>query len=381
MKPTIAFLIPSLETGGAERQLIALAHGLDKSRWAVKVIAGSPGSGQPEWTVPEEMRLPVDISLRPGLRAALKRALERNNVALLQAHLVSAQAKACWVRATGWRGRLVIGVGDSKPVWDVRSPREALSTATVFGCSRWVDQYVFNSERGVRAKRRLVPIEKQTVIPNGIDVDRFRPDPDARARLRQIADVPRSSLVVGTVANVTSYKDYPNLIAAARLVLDERPDVHFVSIGDDRTPFAKRVAGETRRMGVANRVRFLGPRTDVEQLVPGFDVVCSSSNSSEGQSNAIAEAMACGVPPVVTDAGDSVLLVGDTGLDIPIRKPAKLAEALLHALSWTPEERAARGSRARRRIVERFSVERMVAAHDALYSHLLSRPMASGRVA
>jgi glycosyltransferase involved in cell wall biosynthesis len=373
-RPTIAFLAPSLEVGGAERQLLALAAGLDPQRWNVRVIAGAGTTGQPEWTVPDGMELPVIDTGRLGFRRALRQSLERHGVDVLHAYLLSAQAKAWVVRATGWRGRLIVGVRDSIPVWDTSSAFSIVANWAVFGGSWFVDQYVFNSHSGARAKAPLVPAAKQTVIPNGIDIVRFRPDSDAGARLRQLADIPARSPVIGTVANVARYKDYPTLIEAVRLVLEQRPDVYVVAIGDHQTPLFDEVREQVSRAGVADRMRFLGARVDVEQLVPGFDVACSSSQAHEGFSNAVAEAMACGVVPIVTDVGDAARIVADAGLSVPPRDPVRLAQALLRALAWTTEERRARGADARRRIVDSFSIERMVAAHEALYARILPLP-------
>jgi glycosyltransferase involved in cell wall biosynthesis len=368
----IAFLIPSLELGGAERQLLALVNGLDKTEWDVRVIYGSGSSDDDRWTLQDAARIPVNPAFRPGLVRELRRALEQEGVAVLHAYLLSAQAKAWLVRLAGWPGRLVVSVRDSIGLWRPRSVVGGLATGAVFGGSRWVDHYVFNSHRGARAKAPLVPLRKQTVIPNGIDVARFRPDPEARGRLRDLAGAPVDAPVVGTVANVSSYKDYPTFVEAARIVSHRRRDVHFVAIGDDRGPLGDAVRASVSRAALGDRVHFLGTRLDVERLVPGFDIACSSSSSDEGFSNAVAEAMSAEVPPVATDVGDAVLMIGDVGLSVPPGHPAQLADALTEALSWGEPERADRGARARQRIVECFSIERMVAAHDALYRKLLS---------
>lgn len=103
----------------------------------------------------------------------------------------------------------------------------------------------------------------------------------------------------------------------------------------------------------------------------GFDILCSSS-ISEGFSNAIAEAMACGVPCVVTDVGDSAEIVGDTGVVAPPRAPDVLANALATLLLLTPSERAILGKRARARIVARYQIATMVDRTSAVYQGLVA---------
>src|SRR5207244_9405402 len=119
-----------------------------------------------------------------------------------------------------------------------------------------------------------------------------------------------------------------------------------------------------------NRFHFLGARDDVERIVPGFDLYCSSS-ATEGFPNAVAEAMACGVPCVVTDVGDAAYLIGATGIAVPPRDAEALGDAIICGMAWSETERRRRGAAARARIGDHFSIDRMVAAHETLYRALL----------
>jgi glycosyltransferase involved in cell wall biosynthesis len=106
-------------------------------------------------------------------------------------------------------------------------------------------------------------------------------------------------------------------------------------------------------------------------IYSGLDLLCSSSSFSEGFSNVIGEAMACGVPCVVTDVGDSKLIVGETGKVVPPEDPAALASACLESLVLPASQRRAIGSEARKRIEENFSAEKMVASMQAIFEDLI----------
>jgi glycosyltransferase involved in cell wall biosynthesis len=180
------------------------------------------------------------------------------------------------------------------------------------------------------------------------------------------------SPIVGIVGNFSPYKDYETFIRAARIVADRIPEVNFVSIGNCDNTIGRAMSALVDELGLATSFHFLGVRKDVHKLLPGSDVFCSSSKSAEGFSNAICEGMASGVPCVVTDVGDSAMIVGDTGIVVPPRDPESFAEGILRLLRLPPEERQKLGAAARARIVEHFSIPRMVAATEQIYDRLLN---------
>jgi glycosyltransferase involved in cell wall biosynthesis len=121
---------------------------------------------------------------------------------------------------------------------------------------------------------------------------------------------------------------------------------------------------------LAGRVFLLGERTDVPHLTAGLDIACSAS-AYEGFSNSIGEAMACAVPCVATDVGDSSYLVGDTGIIVPRRNPKALAHAIHKLIDAGSEKRKALGTAARRRIECEFSLSQISRRYDELYRDCL----------
>src|SRR5207245_2521792 len=144
------------------------------------------------------------------------------------------------------------------------------------------------------------------VIPNGTDLEVFKPDADARHEVRAELNVADGVPVIGMAARFHAQKDHPNfLAAAANLVSTHHP------------------------------VR-LGLRREIARVLNAFDIHTLSSAFGEGFPNVLGEAMATGVPCVVTEIGDSELIVGDTGVAVPPRDPAALANGWRKLLDLPP---------------------------------------------
>lgn len=203
--------------------------------------------------------------------------------------------------------------------------------------------------------------ERITVIPNGVDVDRFGGRPADRSLLGLAGDGP----VIGSVGCLAQRKDYGTLLEALAIVAGRGHAFQVVLVGDG--PDRPELESRARALVLEERIRFLGERPDVERLLPAMDVFVLSSRE-EGIPNALLEAMAAGRPAIVTAVGGNreVLEDGATGWLVPARNPAALALALEHALT-DPAEARRRGDAARRVTVEVRGIDAMVRRHEAFY--------------
>jgi len=208
-----------------------------------------------------------------------------------------------------------------------------------------------------------LPAARITVIPNGVDVARYQPEP---RRARDTLGLQPHHRLIGHVARLEPEKDQVSLLQAFRTVADAHPDVRLVIVGDgSQRRELERAATE---LGVEGRVDFLGVREDVPDLLPHFDVFVLSS-SSEGLPLSILEAMACARPVVATAVGEisRVVTNGVTGMTVP---PGN-APALAHAMSMMldrPAWAAAMGAAARRLVESAYSLTRVVEQYQALYA-------------
>jgi glycosyltransferase involved in cell wall biosynthesis len=214
--------------------------------------------------------------------------------------------------------------------------------------------------------------QKMEVIYNGIDIELFRPNPEARLALRSRLGVPEDTLLIGMAGRLHRHKDHKNFFAAARLVHREFPDVHFVLCGEDVEPENPKLSAEVAD-DLQGCCHLLGLQRDMPAFYSGLDIAANSS-LSEAFPLAVGEAMACGIPCVVTEVGDSPAMVGDTGRIVPAQQPSLMASAWRELILAGAATRQTLGKAARERIVAHFSVMQFAQRYQALYRNVGSRP-------
>lgn len=226
---------------------------------------------------------------------------------------------------------------------------------------------IVNSQAGRKVHEALRYRPRSwTVIPNGFDVERFRPDQESRTRLRASLGVAAETPLIGMVARFDPMKDHATFLKAAADLLRTDAGSHFVLVGHEVVQSNRDLAAMVRDLGLGSRVHLLGPRPDVAAIMPGFDIA-SLSSISEGFPNVIGEAMACGVPCVATDVGDVAEIVQDTGRIVPPRNPHALADAWRSLLAMNSDSRRALGMAARRRIQVHYSLAAVAARFEHVY--------------
>ncbi|RKE72320.1 glycosyltransferase [Pseudorhodoplanes sinuspersici] len=222
--------------------------------------------------------------------------------------------------------------------------------------SRCATVIVTNSNAGRRAHEAYgYRARYWQTIPNGFDLLKFHPDSRARMNMREELKVAPESLLVGLIARVDPMKGHETFLAAAAKIASTVPSARFLLAGrgTDSAGFRNAIAAK----GVpADKIILLGERLDMPAILSALDLSVSSSRT-EGFSNTVAEAMAVGIPCVVTDVGDSAIIVGDTGRVVRKDSPDELAKAIIEILMLPQEERAALGAAARDRISRNYALE------------------------
>jgi glycosyltransferase involved in cell wall biosynthesis len=370
----IVHLITALNVGGAEMMLYKLLSRMDRRRFASSVV--SLMDTGPIGKRIEELGVPVyELGMRRG-RAALR------SVATLLTLLASERPYILqtWMYHADLLG-LITGQLSRVPhvVWNIRrstgvvgaSPRRTLWTAKA--CSRlssWPSVVVTNTEAGRVFHNGLgYHPRRWAVIPNGFDLDRFAPSPCARESVRAELGLAPDALLIGLVGRFDPMKDHTTFLRAAMHLEPHRQGIHFVLVGRDVVPSNTELTAMITGQEIEKRVHLLGERTDVPRLMAALDILCSSS-CGEGFANVIGEAMACGVPCVVTDVGDSADIVGETGLVVPPRDARRLSDAWVRLIEAGEEKRQVLGQAARERVRQNYSLDGIVRVYEQLYLSL-----------
>lgn len=212
------------------------------------------------------------------------------------------------------------------------------------------------------------PRARTRCIPNGVDIEWFRPcEPGTRLAARADIGFTEDELLVGCVADLFPVKRHVDLIDAFAQVYAALPNTRLVLIGDG--PLRETIEKQIQTLGLADAVRLLGPRRDVERLLPTLDLFVLASDT-EGLSNAILEAQACGLPVIATRVGGNPDVVpAGCGELIEARQPAAFAATMLRLLR-DPARLAHMGAAGRARVEREHSLAAMVQAYEALYREL-----------
>lgn len=368
----VFLLTRALDVGGAERQLVLLAKGLKARGHKVSVGVFYAG-GALDAELQESGIEIVDFGkakrwdVIPFMRRVVGE-LRRRRPDVVYGFLGSGNVVATAARPF---------VGKTCLVWSVRASNMDLRKYDWLArlwykiecrLSRYADAIIANSSAGADfAVRNGFPRSKLVVIPNGIDTDRFRPDHALRSKQRAAFRLRDEQIAIGVLARLDPMKGHEILLQAAPAVLEKRPNVRFFCIGEG--PELDHLRQMAADLGLSDRINFTG-RHDPAAALNALDISCSCSLFGEGFSNAVAEAMACGLPCVVTDVGDSRAIVGEFGTVVPPRSPEALAAALVGLIA-SPDGGKARSGR--ERIVAEFSIDAMVDRTLQTFQSVLSR--------
>jgi glycosyltransferase involved in cell wall biosynthesis len=210
------------------------------------------------------------------------------------------------------------------------------------------------------------------VIPNGFDLNVFRPDPAARLAVRAELGIDAEAVLIGLAARFDPQKDIGSFLRAAARVAAATAKTRFLLCGegmDAANPVLARLIAET---GLGARVHLLGRRADMPRITAALDIAVSSSAYGEGFSNALGEALAAAVPAVATDVGDAREIVGREGRIVPIRDPEALAAAMAELIALGAEGRARLGHEARARMARDYALDAIARRYRAIYEEVLA---------
>ena len=239
--------------------------------------------------------------------------------------------------------------------------------------SSYPDRIIYNSNVSEQ-KHELLGYDNKnkSIIPNGFNCEQFKPFDNAKSKLRHSLGLKEDTLLIGLVARYHRMKDHVTFLHSAGEVIKIYPKVHFVLVGSSIDKKNQKLVKQIKDLKLMKNVHLLGERKEMNEITAGLDIACSSSSWGEGFSNAIGEAMACGVPCVVTDIGDSAWIVGETGIVVKPGDRKAFTDTMITLIKMSSEERLQLGKLARNRIIEYFSINRVVKQYEDIYQNILN---------
>ena len=383
---SILWLTTGLGTGGAEMMLTQIITGLAHHRHIVISLTSGGKYIEPLRAAGAEVHTLDMPSGKPTLSA------------LIQLFRLAWETKPTVIMGWMYHGCLaavlvkLFRLGQGRIIWNIRQSLYDLSlekrgSAIVIKSLKWLaifsETITHNSQLSARQHEAIgYPRTKTRLIPNGFDLEKWRPvkrvsnslhwwDEILSRRLGELETRPTSlrlekSFYIGRFGRHTAMKDYPTFLEAASLIVKEVPQAEFILVGTGVDATNSDLTSHIEKLGIQKNVHLLGERSDLPAITASLDIAVSSSAFGEGFPNVVGEAMACGIPVVATDIGDTAWVMGDTGTLVPAKDPAKLAEACLHLLNLSEAERRALGEQGRQRITEHFSLASVLQHFDEL---------------
>jgi len=376
----IMHVITGLKTGGAEMMLFKLLATRDRRQFRHEVVSLQGGGA----IANKISRLGIPItsldmnSGRPRLSGFLKL---RTTISKVRPDILQ-----------GWmyHGNLAASLGNLgrrekiPVVWNIRHSlsdlaNEKPSTRVVMKigavCSNLAASIVYNARTSLQQHESFGFSNRNSiVIPNGFDIEHFKPSRQLKRKTLQSIGIGEGKIVIGQVARYHPSKGHTAFLRSVAVLSKQHPNVRFLLAGAGIENSNTALAALISELELKDKVFLLGERTDMHAIIASLDILCVASYG-EGFSNAIGEAMACAVPCVVTDVGDSAWIVGQTGIVAPARNHQALAMALTRMLDENQYNRHRLGWSARQRIINKFSLDQCKRKYELLYTSLTSRTL------
>ena len=374
----VLHIITDLYTGGAEMMLYKVLSAGDRSAFPAEVVVLTGPSALTN-SIRELGVTVTHLNINQGhlpnpiALTKLFQTIKRFDPLVVQGWMYHGNL-AAWLASRYLPARRFLVWNHRQTLYDIKRQKKMtrLIIEAEIRLSHQVDVLINNSRLSLHQHMaKGYRPQMVTLIPNGFDLQTFHPDRNMAISVREELGLAPTTLLTGLVGRDHPNKDLSNFLKAAARVHESRPDAVFLVVGRGWSQNDPGPAALIKELKAGQYIRLLGPRTDIPRLMAAFDITVSSS-SIEGFPNVIGESMSAGTPCVVTDAGDSGAITGDTGLVVPRFDSEALAGGILEMLDLPEKERRDLGQRARRRVESHYSLPAIVGQYEDLYRNLVA---------
>jgi glycosyltransferase involved in cell wall biosynthesis len=374
MKTRILFVIDGMEFGGGERGFAQIINGLPESRYETFLASGSQETFYHAVSHSPVQRYPVDFSNRcnPSVLIDLIRIIRNDRIDIV--HGQGARADFYARLASGFSRKTMYVSTIQMPVegYDVGPMKRLLYKSLDRFSEKFVDYFLVVSSVLAQAmiQGHGIPQGKVVKIYNGIETDYYKPhdQEEGRRRVRQEYSVNDSEVLIGSLGRLVWQKGFEYFIHAMPILIRDLPEAKFLIVGEG--PLRQELEGQTRSLGIQDRLVFTGHRNDIRDMMAAMDIIVIPS-LLEGFPMITLEAMAM-EKPIVTTSIDGIMEQirdGMEGLLIAPKSPPALAQAVKRLVD-NPDYARSLGINARAKVVRDFSVHKMIAETIKVYETL-----------
>ena len=368
----IAFVITGLSRGGAERMLIKLLSLMDRTKFSPVVFC---------LTTHLSFKPDIDALGIPVFSYRLNKPLfmlfdfvkfirdsRKLRPDILQGWMYHGNILA-WAASLFTPSKLIFGIRVALYDFNFERLRTRLIIRLGALLSRFADKIIYVSEVARHHHEAIgYKAENACVLANGFELDKFQPNESYRHDYRSRLGAHESDFLIGYFARFHKMKGHLDLLEAFAAVYRRYPKVKLALAGLHLDESNTEIQSGLSQLKISKHVLLLGQLSNPERVLPALDLFVSPSHQ-EGFPNVVGEAMACQIPCVVTDVGDSALCVGDTGIVVPSMRPDLLADGIIQMIN--NPDRQDLGLKARQRIETEFALSDIVKKYEQVYTSIM----------
>ena len=363
----IAFLVHTYGFGGLENMVTNLVNHIDPDRFKSTIITFAPLkplNNRVDFNHVQVISLNKNDGNNLMLIYKIYRMLKKVGVDIVQTHNWGTAIEGI----LGAKLARIPGIVHAERGTIEDRKRNIVLQRFLWG---FADQVLSVSEAHRKKLTNIIgfPHEQVKVIVNGVDTERFFPNPEIKEVIRKNLGLKKGSFCIGTVGSLRTVKNQSLLVNACRVILSHFDQVEVLIVGAG--PLESQLKQKVKTLGLSEKFLFAGAQPNIPGILNALDIFVLPSRS-EGMPNAVLEAMACGIPTIATSVGGvpEVIEDGKNGLLIASEDEPHLIQALKELIQ-NHEKRQMIGIEGRRRIVSNFNLKKMIVEYQVLYESLL----------